>query len=116
MDRDWIGNIEPWGRMVHLTPMERQRTGPYGPVVYDVGIKASNFETNQASQTLGQRNSRSEVTSIPHPEGPASVLTNQVIKSSITWIVCEAGFNSPRNRRKIGLHHDPTIPGGSKVN
>lgn len=44
MDRDWIGNIEPWGRMVHLTPMERQRTGPYGPVVYDVGIKASNFE------------------------------------------------------------------------
>lgn len=75
MDRDWIGNIEPWGRMVHLTPMERQRTGPYGPVVYDVGIKASNFEKNQASQTLGRRNSRSEVTSIPHPEGPASVLT-----------------------------------------
>ena len=56
------------GRMVHLTPMPCHRAGRYGTGIYDVGTEASNFETNQVSQTLGRPNSRSELTSIPHSE------------------------------------------------
>lgn len=67
MDRDSIGNTQPWGRVVHLTPMPRQRTGQYYTGAHDVDIKAPNSETIQVSQTIGRRHSsRSEGTRKPH--------------------------------------------------